>query len=157
MALQVPEVAAWQARVRKLEEQYANLTDRLKTFNQGEIELAALKRKVDLAESNFRAYATSWEESRVDHALQNNLISNVNVVQSATLQPDAVFPRELPALLGFMLFGLIVSGAVFWYDLQKNSAIRSPGEIATAMRAPVLARFPSGHKSTEFDLTAEKP
>jgi uncharacterized protein involved in exopolysaccharide biosynthesis len=130
LALQIPEVAAAEARAEKLESQYAELTHRIRSFNEDEIELASLKREVDLAESNFRAYAASWEEARVDHALQNSLISNVNVVQPATLQPEAVFPKELPSLLCFGLFGLVASGTLLWYDLRRNAAVSLPGQIA---------------------------
>lgn len=156
LALQVPEVAAAEANLQVLQSQYDQLTARVNSFNLHEIELASLQRKVDLADSNFRAYAASWEEARVDHALQNSLISNVNVVQHATLQPDAVFPRELPSLLGFAIFGLIAAGLKFWYDERKIASIDSRANFANAMRAPVLAQFPTGREPADFDLTAER-
>lgn len=155
LALQIPEVASWKARVDKLESQREELRNRIHQFNQDEIELAALNRKVELAEATFRTYAKSLEESRVDHALQNELISNVNIVQAATFRPEAVFPRELLALIAFGLFGFCGGALMLWRDLQREQTLRTAEQMSAAFRAPVVASFPFDRENATLEAKAD--
>ncbi|MGA2032962.1 MAG: GumC family protein [Thermoguttaceae bacterium] len=101
---QQPLVSASQAKTAALAEQLGQLCGRLKIVNEHELQIARLRRDIDIQEANYRKYAVNLEQARIDEALGDEKISNIGVVQPATYDPDPVSPNKVRGLLfGFLL------------------------------------------------------
>ena len=116
--------------------------EEMQKLNKDEIELSRLQRDLNRAEKNFSIYSEKQEEARINLALDNKKISNVKVVQEATLQVKHVSPRyKLIAVAGLicsLLSGLCL--AVF-LD-QFSGGMRSPEEIEEELGLDVLTTIP---------------
>lgn len=58
-----------------------------------------LQNELNAEEKNFILYTDSLEKARIDRELDNKQISNISVVEQATLNPSRVFPKSLMMLL----------------------------------------------------------
>lgn len=87
--------ASYQSKISALDEQYAQLRDRVRTLNEHEVMITDLEREVNLATAKYQAYADHLEQARIGEALENFRISNVNVVQRPSLVERPVSPRKM--------------------------------------------------------------
>jgi uncharacterized protein involved in exopolysaccharide biosynthesis len=111
-----------------------------------------LVRDLKAAEDRYLLYADKREEARIGDALDQGGILNVAIAE----QP--VVP-ELPKLseLSFGLIGLAFAGTMsvslaFVTD-YLSPAFRTPDEVVTFLRAPVLASLPQKKKSDVEDFS----
>jgi uncharacterized protein involved in exopolysaccharide biosynthesis len=97
LALQRQEtlLASTKARARALTAQIDQEKGEMKKFNANEVRIARLQRKLDLDNTHYRKYAESLEQGKIDRSLQAERISNINVVQAASLEPKPVKPSKL--------------------------------------------------------------
>lgn len=107
-----------------LEDQLRRETDRLKDLDQNALALSRLKQQIDLSESQYKRYAENLEQAQIDQALKTEKISNIRVIQPATLNPIAVSPKLLVNLGGGFL--LAVAAAVGTALLLENRRPREP-------------------------------
>ncbi|MCK4791539.1 MAG: hypothetical protein KAV87_47850, partial [Desulfobacteraceae bacterium] len=131
-----------QAKVEKLREQLTTAKERLKTLNETELKITRLKREISIEESNYRRYVDNLEQGRIDRALESEKISNIGVVQHATLPTSPVPQRRMLYLaLGFFVgfFGAI--GLAFFFEYIDHS-IRTPEEVKEKLLLPTLASIP---------------
>lgn len=120
-------IGTYQDQVRKLEQQGIQQNDLLRTA------------KAD--ESNYLLYTQKKEEARIEDALDRTRLLNVSVVQ-----PPAVpsLPTRSPLIFGMVaiLLATAVSlGVVFAIDYTDQS-FRTPSEVMSELRIPVLAAVP---------------
>lgn len=97
--------AALEAEIDALENERKKLETEIARVNQGEQQLVSLQRKVDLLDANYRRYVDNLEQVRIHQELENNQISNVNIVQ----QPSFVDYPVGPSNLLVLALGMIVS------------------------------------------------
>jgi len=64
-----------------------------------EPKFSRLQSELNAEEKNFILYTDSLEKARIDRELDNKQISNISVVEQATLNPSRVFPKSLMMLL----------------------------------------------------------
>lgn len=87
-----------------------------------EPEMSRLQRELDAAEKSFALYSDSTEKARIDRELDKSRISNIAVIEQATLNEGRVFPKSL----SMILLGIPLSLAVgllalyFFYLLDQR-------------------------------------
>ena len=92
---QDPVVAALRARVASLQDQLTKERDRLKTFTEDAVRVARVQREVNLRDAEYVKCAAGLQQARVDEALAEEKITNLQVVEPATYDPKTVRPRLL--------------------------------------------------------------
>ncbi len=98
------ETAGYQSRVDSLASSLAQAKDDLRRLSKDGLELARLTWESSLAEQNFLAHSKSLEESRMLDQLDSNNLSDVSIVQDASLQLKKTGPpRAMLAVVGCML------------------------------------------------------
>lgn len=85
---------ALQAEGQSLREQLEKLKIELTELNANEMKLAELKEEVEIHQTSSKAYSEKLEQARIDQALVEDEISNVNVVQPATFISRPVGPKK---------------------------------------------------------------
>ncbi len=87
-----------------------------------EPQLAQLQLNLDAGEKSFALYSDSLEKARIDRELDASQISNIAVVEQATLNPSRVFPKSLLMILFAIPISLAVGllALYFFYLLDQR-------------------------------------
>lgn len=109
---------------------------RLQKLNAGESTFEQLARRVERLRADHREYATALEQARIDRALADEHISNVNVFQPPSFEPRPVgSSRRLVVLMGLVLATLSAIGVAFGTEYlagrparEVNQEIAKPTE-----------------------------
>lgn len=127
------------ARLEQLQRERIAANARLEKMNQAEMEIVQLERRIAVLQDNHRSYAGKLEQARIDDALEKEQISNVNIVQPATLEPRPVSPKRtliMALAAGLAVFGgLAVAIGSDWLD----PSVRRVDQLQEALGAPVLS------------------
>ena len=121
------------AQARKLDEQ---------GIMQGD-----LMRTAKANEANYMLYTKKKEEARIADALDRTRILNVSIAQNPTIPS---LPTRSPWIFGLvacLLASAVSLGVVFALDYADQS-FRTPSEVLSELRIPVLAAVPvhrNGH------------
>ncbi|HOZ46420.1 MAG TPA: GNVR domain-containing protein [Candidatus Hydrogenedentes bacterium] len=126
-------------RLNVLEENLAKKKAELTKLSARQLELDRLMRDTELAETDFREYRDNLLRSRVSAALDMDNISNVSIVQSASLPLEPVKPNKpLNLALGILLGlfgGVFLAFALEYFDETLNTKEKAE----RCLGVPVLA------------------
>lgn len=89
-----------QGKTKALKNELIVAQSELKDLNNYEVNIADLQRNVDLLNVNYRNYSGKLEQARIDKALNLEKISNISIVQAATLPVKPIRPRKALNLAG---------------------------------------------------------
>jgi uncharacterized protein involved in exopolysaccharide biosynthesis len=96
-----------------LQDQLGRLQRSLAKLNDDEVRIAKLSRSAQQIETQYLAYAGNKEQARMDQALRLERISNLSVIQPATLAILPVSPRKgitlFLAAVGGLLGGVLIA------------------------------------------------
>ena len=105
--------ASLAAQKQNLLAQLSFLKTSLATLNDDEVRIAKLTRNARQIETQYLACAENKEQARMDQALRIERISNISIIQPATLAVLPVHPRKaltlVLAALGGMLGGVLIA------------------------------------------------
>ncbi|MGW8256396.1 MAG: GumC family protein [Thermoguttaceae bacterium] len=121
-----PLLASLDARSSKLHDQLSAARQEMKVFNADALRVAELQREVDLLDSEYRKYSTSLEQARIDQALELRKMSNINIAQRATFEPNPISPRPLLNLILGLSVGLFGAVGLCMICAQME---RTPKEV----------------------------
>ncbi len=86
--------ASLDAQEQSLRMKLNELQKSLSKLNEDEIQVTQAALKVRQLESKYIAYSANSEDARIDEALRDDKISNLSVIQPASLSPLAIFPQK---------------------------------------------------------------
>ena len=132
-----------EAKVKMLTSQIDTLRAEAVALDQTEGTIQQLLRKRELEESNYRRYAASLEQSRINEALGSGKVSNISIIQAPT--PAFIDPAKEDSKLVKMLAagggGLGLAWA-FLVDFFLDRSVRRPADIERGVRAPLFLTIP---------------
>ncbi len=155
MLRQAGFVEGLEANLVELESELREISDEQQRLNAQELELQEVQMAYDQALTNLVSYQSRLEQTRMNQALEQQQVSNTNIVHQGTLNYDPVSPNK--ALLGIAGILLAVAGSfaiAFGYE-QFDNTVKSARELRTQLGIPVLASVPKLGRIT-IDLTPEK-
>jgi uncharacterized protein involved in exopolysaccharide biosynthesis len=135
-------LASSRAKAEKLHAQRELAIGKLKALNESELRLASLQRVADVAAANYRTYSEKLEQARIDQALENQRISNVNVAQPATFVEKPVSPRKGLALMLALIVGAAGALGVALAAEHLDHSLKTPEEVEQRLDLPVLVSVP---------------
>lgn len=127
-------MAGLKARQTELAQQKESVVASLRALNSQEIKIDQLARRADLARDKYMQYSRNMEEARIDKALEAEKISNVSIVQSASLAEKPVSPsKPLVVIATLMLaiggtIGLVLAQERF-HLAQLIQSVSGKGEV----------------------------
>lgn len=142
MLTEKADQVALQEKLNSLDQQLQAAQQRLSPMNQATMEMTALMRDISIQEANLLKYSENLEQARIDDAMENQRISNISVVQEATLPIKSIRPRKLLNLgLGFFLgvFGALLLAIIS--ELMDHT-IKSPLDIEEKLQLKSLGYIP---------------
>lgn len=120
-------VGVYQAKTQKLEEAGLLQQD--------------LLREAKANEDNYLLYLHKREEARIEEALDRTRILNVGMVEQPTVPTAPVRSALVFSLVGFLLAITVSTGMVFAQE-YLDSSFRTPAEVLSELKIPVLAAVP---------------
>jgi len=135
-------LSSLEAKGENLKGQLADAQAELKTVNDADFRITQLTREIDVQKANYRKYSDSLEQSRIDHALEVGNISNISVVQSATLPMKSVRPKKKLNLALGVLLGIFGAIGLAFFSEYLDDSIRTPEEVEDKLQLPTLASIP---------------
>ncbi|GAB4140276.1 MAG: hypothetical protein Tsb009_09540 [Planctomycetaceae bacterium] len=118
---QKAQLASLQARAKSLEAHRKQLYAQLEKLNAEEGRIARLTQDVELLRASHRSYSERLEQARIDAALGEQRISNVNVVQPPTYITKPVSPKKrIVVLLGAFVAAVGAVGVAFLAEYRSR-------------------------------------
>ena len=105
----------------ELSAQYAALLKQLQTLNDHEGRLTQLRQEVDRLQAAHKTYSEKFEQARIDWALGEQHISNVNVVQPPTFVTRPVSPKKrIVVFLGLIVAAIGSVGFAWLMEIRQR-------------------------------------
>ncbi|MEI8139844.1 MAG: polysaccharide biosynthesis tyrosine autokinase [bacterium] len=144
-------MAELQARIAVHKDILVRTVDEARRIDAVESKIVQLERSKELREANYKYFCQSLEHARIDEALNSGRISNIGIVQPATL-PSEKLRVKLPQNMAIALFLGIMGGlslAVF-KEYFLDQTLRKPAEVKAALRVPLLMTMPWAKEALQF-------
>lgn len=142
------EVAKAKADLSGFEAREIALTSIIKTYEDQSQKLEEqgilqndLTRTEKEDEANYGLYTKKREEARIEDALDRTRLLNVSVVQTPMLPSIPTRSPWILAAVAVLLAAAVSLGVVFAIDYADQS-FRTPSEVLSELRIPVLAAVP---------------
>ncbi|RMX03533.1 lipopolysaccharide biosynthesis protein [Corticibacter populi] len=128
----VGQIADYQEQIESLRQQ------RLDVQAQ-EPEILRLSMELDNAEKSYALYAANVEKARIDRELDLNQISNVAIIEAATINRSRVFPKSLLILLMALPAGIAVGCLAIYLCYLLDQRIHDADGLEQRLGVPVWA------------------
>jgi uncharacterized protein involved in exopolysaccharide biosynthesis len=135
------DLAGFQARQTSLESIIGVYTEKARQLEQQGIQQNDLTRAEKENEANYLLYTKKKEEARIEDALDRTRLLNVAVVQNPSVPTIPTRSAFLFGLVAVLLASAVSVGVVFAIDYADQS-FRTPSEVMSELRIPVLAAVP---------------
>jgi uncharacterized protein involved in exopolysaccharide biosynthesis len=139
---------ALRTQLTQQQKQLANLEAQRKQALEIEPELTRLARELSATERNYALYVDNLEKSRIDRELDNSQISNIAVIEEATLNPGRIFPKTLVMLVLALPFALVVGLLVIYLCYLLDQRIHDGGLAERKFGLPLWTTLPELDTST---------
>jgi polysaccharide biosynthesis protein PslE len=153
MLSQKATVAGLKAKSDILRADVTSAEKEMQTLNNQEPRFEQLTRELDLAQASYRSYYQKHEQARIDRALSNDNISNLNVMQAPSGSGIPTWPQPVLilaiGLVSGMAASVLVAMVAEYRRPAKQMAARPP---AAPHRATLLAS--NGSASTRKDINS---
>lgn len=116
------------------------------------------ERDVDILENEYRQYLKSMQVADISSALDKDKISNVSILQRATLPAEPVkSQRKLLALLGFGIFLSLLGGIGWAFGVEFcDHSVKTSEEVEKKLGLPVLVALPYHKRHKPLMLEANQ-
>jgi len=130
------------AEEAQLIEALAAVRKKIEVLNDNQVLISKLEQDAELAHRNYLAHSEKLEQARIDGALQQDRISNVNVVQPASLEAKPVSPRKGLVAAAGLAIAFCGSLVIVLLGEQFDRSLRTEDEVEQRLDLPVLAALP---------------
>jgi polysaccharide biosynthesis protein PslE len=131
-----------QAKSAVLRQQVAQLDAALQKLSQPENELRDLQRQLATNEQNYQTYAAKLEEARIIEDMNRAKMTNISVIQNASVPIFPVKPRvQFNLMLGFFL-GIFLGVGIALLAEFLSQTFSTAESVERRLNVPVLAIVP---------------
>jgi uncharacterized protein involved in exopolysaccharide biosynthesis len=136
-----------EAKLVNLRQQHQLALADMQEVNLQEQRVITLQQKITLAEKNFFAYAEKREQARIQQALDEQHISNINITQPATFVEKPISPKKSIVLVAGFLVSCLGAFCVAIRAELYNPRLRSQEEVEAELDMPVVVTIPAVARS----------
>lgn len=150
------EVIALHAKLKVLTGQLEEVRADAAKLDQIDSDMAELKRKRDIEETNYKLFAAGLEQSRISEALGNGRISNIQNIQ--TPSPPSPDASAVTKAVGGVAAGGLALGLVWAIltELYLDRSLKRPIDVERNIRLPLFLVVPHLRKKQLKELREVK-
>lgn len=138
--------------VKGYEQEMDNIAVKLQQLLAEKPVLLRLNAELAAAAKNYSLYLDNYEKARIDHELDKERISNIAVIEAASLNPSRVFPKSLNILLASLPLGFLVGLFVLYVCYLLDQRIHDGGRIESYFGVKLWTSLNEiGEKSSSTD------
>lgn len=135
-------MSSLEAQVKTLGTKLADAQKKLIAFNDIEVKIKALTREIEIEEENYRKYAENLEQARIDDALENDKISNISILQAATLPVIPESSGRMITLILGLAFGIFGGIGIAFVSEYADHSIKNPKQAEDKLGLSTLTCIP---------------
>lgn len=135
-------MSSLQAQAKMLKAKLASSQAELETFNDVELKVKTLTREIEIHEANYHKYSESLEQTRIDNALETGKISNINILQAATLPVIPIGSRKMITLFMGLVMGLFGGIGLAFFCEYVDHSIKTPKQAEEKLGLSTIACIP---------------
>lgn len=129
--------AVAEAEIKHFETCLATAEEKLRKLNSRDVELQRLERELTEARQSQEVYAEKLEEARINVELDKERISNVAIIQPASLQVQHVSPSYKLVLVGGLLSAIVAAvAAAYLLESLRRSRTEEPMSLDSQPDGP---------------------
>ncbi len=127
------------AREESISAEIGRVSTKLAELTAKEAEMTRLDRDVEVANTEYRDYREGLQRARISQAMDMDKVSNVSVVQPATVSPIPVKPQKMRIIALGLFLGLF--GGVFLAFVREymDDTLHNKEDVEAKLGVPVLA------------------
>jgi len=129
------------ARKNTLETELARERQQLAELTSREVELNALRRDVQLGEAEYRQYRDNLQRSKISAAMDMDKVSNISVIQAATVPMNAAKPQKALNMGAGVMLGIAGALALALLFEYLDDTVRARQSAERRLGVPVLAEI----------------
>jgi polysaccharide biosynthesis transport protein len=142
-AVESARLNALRAKIKVINSQMDLIRSQALAIDQIEGTVSELTRKKELEETNYKYYATSLEQSRINEALGAGKVSNISQIESPT-PPYVDNKRTMKLVAGIAVGGVLLGLAwSFLIELYLDRSIRRPIDVERLLSIPLFLTIPT--------------
>lgn len=142
-------LAAYESRTEEVAQRLTEARGELTVITDNEARLAQLERTRDLQEENYKKYYDNLEQARIDREIQRQKLSNISVIQEATMPIKPVSPNKtLNVALGLVLAVFSSISLAFFAEFVDHS-IKSQEDVEQRLQLHTLIALPVMHQNLD--------
>ena len=150
LAAEAARLNALQSKIKVLNAQLDGIRSEAANVDQMEVSILDLRRKQEMEEANYKYYANSLEQARIDEALGAGRVSNISQIQ--TPSPPFTDRTKINKLQTIIVAGGILGGLAwaFLIELFLDRSVKRPIDVERLLRIPLFLAIPdlgrNGHR-----------
>lgn len=143
LAAERARLNALRAKIKVITSQMDVIRSQALAVDQVEGTVSELTRKKELEEANYKYYATSLEQSRINEALGSGKVSNISQIQSPT-PPYVDNKKTMKVVAGIAIGGMVLGLAwSFLIELYLDRSVRRPIDVERLLGIPLFLTIPT--------------
>jgi len=118
--------------------QLSQVDKEIQSMDLKENELEDLKRDVSLNDKNYRTYTEKLEEARISDDMNRQKMSNVSVIQTATVPAKPIKPKKAMNIIVGIILGAVSGLGLAFISEYSSQCLSTPGSVEKKLGLPVL-------------------
>ena len=135
-------MSSLQAQVETLQTKLVSAQEELSTLHDIEVKVKSLAREIEIQEANYRKYAENLEQARIDDALESGKISNISLLQAATLPVIPESSRRMLTLLLGLAVAIFGGIGIAFVSEYADHSIKTPKQAEDKLGLSTLTCIP---------------
>lgn len=119
---------------------------RNKQLTEAQSALDRVETELALAKENYQVFSKKLEQSRIEGASQVTQMSNVQVLNRASIPIEPFFPRKKIVIPIGLLAGLLLGFSAAYIREFFDHTFKTPQDIADRLDLPVIGSIPRGNR-----------
>ncbi|MFO7905597.1 MAG: GumC family protein [Planctomycetota bacterium] len=147
---EVVEQRVLRAEQSSLAQHHEDVHHHLADLNHQETHIRDLQRQAEILDAKYQRYVDSLEQTRIQRELEQDEISNISVIQPASLVVKPTSPKKgLVLALGLFLATCGSLGLALVSE-RLDSSLRYPSQIEQCFEVPLLTSIPRTRKKLKI-------
>jgi uncharacterized protein involved in exopolysaccharide biosynthesis len=141
LALSISEASGIAAQRDQLQVQLKEAHQRLSDLEESTAPYAALQRKLQQSQDDYKLYAQSRDQAHVSQALDNAKMFDVSLVQPPVASPDPVRPKPVIYLSAGLAFAVLLGTLLALYADTSAEQVYNPSQLEVLTGERTIATF----------------